>query len=62
MKGRFIILDNPALCRKCGKYLEAGRGGFWRSGRVTCVPCAKSDGVVKMTAEEQARLDEATNE
>lgn len=60
--GRFIILENPAICRRCHKYLEAGRGAFWGSGRATCVPCVKKRGVVKMTAEEEALIEDKIRE
>jgi len=59
---RFIILDNPAICRKCHKYLAAGRGAFFGSGRATCVPCVKARGEVKMTVEEQMLLDDKVRE
>jgi len=62
VRGKFIILENPALCRKCGQFLDAGRGGFWGAGRVICVPCAKKGGIVKMTPEEQALIDNEVDE
>ena len=59
---RFIILDNPAICRKCHRYLAAGRGAFFGSGRATCVPCVKKRGTVPMTDEEQMLLDDKIKE
>lgn len=58
----FIILDNPALCRKCKRFLDAGRGAFWGAGRATCVPCAMKRGIVPMTPEERALVDDKIKE
>ncbi len=59
---RFIILENPAICRTCHKVIPAGRGAWWGAGRARCVPCQDKRGIVKMTPEEQALIDDKIRE
>lgn len=59
---RFIILETAAECRSCHKEIPAGRGAWWGSGRARCVPCHQKRGIVPMTADEQAMIDDKIRE
>jgi hypothetical protein len=39
--GRFIVLEVPAICVKCGKLIRGGRIALWTAGSFTCYTCAK---------------------
>lgn len=41
LMGRFIVLEVPAICSRCGRLVRRGRLALWTAGTVKCYTCAK---------------------